>query len=168
MLQLWVVIEPTWTCASWQSKHQQWCNIATFSYYFKTFSFTNFARLIFASQFGCRLPIKKRLVMTSFGWVFDFVSNWFKSFRIKEPPALGFLGAKTIKEPHCSWKIWQKNQQLYGQLFDEFKRFENCRYIWKLGIWFLGTVIVNLIPNRGFVAVSNTRPTLLWTTCFVC
>jgi hypothetical protein len=72
--------------------------MATFSYYLKTFSFTNFARPIFASQFGGRLPIKKRLVMTSFGWVFDFVSIWlFKSFRIKEPPVLGFLGAKKSK-----------------------------------------------------------------------
>jgi hypothetical protein len=53
--------------------------------------------------------------MTSVGWVFDFVSNWlFKSFRIKEPPVLSFLGAKTIKEPHGSCKIWQKTKNFMG------------------------------------------------------
>jgi hypothetical protein len=36
--------------------------------------------------------------MTSVVWVFNFVSDWlFKSFRIKEPPVLGFLGAKESK-----------------------------------------------------------------------
>jgi len=77
--------------------------MATFSYYLKTSSFANFAHPIFASQFdSCQK--KKRLVMISVGWVFDFVSNWlFKSFRIKERPVLGFFwGEKTIKEPHGS------------------------------------------------------------------
>jgi hypothetical protein len=53
--------------------------------------------------------------MTSVGWLFDFVSNWsLKSFRIKEPPVLSFFKAKTIKEPHGSFKIWQKTNDFMG------------------------------------------------------
>jgi hypothetical protein len=90
----------------------------------------------------------------------------FKSFRIKEPPVLGLLGAKTIKEPHSSWKIWQKTNNFMGSYLMSSSVLRTV-VIYEIGYLIFG-VIVNLIPNRGFVAISITRPTLLWTTCFVC